>query len=139
MKTAKIILELELDGENNYSAQDLIQSVNFEYLNQALNLQGLENIEVSACETKVEFSVYHSVINHAIVILKSELHEVSDLEEVSYFEGAFNVISGYAEAGTMDKQQFATYLSDFIREDGIQRATLEKVNLQVLEDLEKML
>lgn len=139
MKTGKIILELEFDGENNYSEQDLIQSIDLEYLNQAFNLHGLENIEASASKSKPDFAVYRSVISHAIEILKSELHEISDLEVVSYFEGAFDVISNYAEIGKLDEQLFATYLSDFIREAGIQRVTLEKVNLQVLADLEKML
>lgn len=50
MKTVKIILKLEFDGENNYSEQDLIKNVNLDYLNQAFNLEGLENIEVLGSE-----------------------------------------------------------------------------------------
>lgn len=112
MKTGKIILELGLDEEN---------------------------IEVLASKSKLDFIVYHSVINHAIEILKSELHEISDLEKVSYFEGVFNAISSYAETGNLDEQLFSTYLAEFIRESGIQRITLERVNFQVLAALEKML
>jgi|GEM_PF-6911328 hypothetical protein len=48
MKKAKIIVEIEFEEENNYSTQALVNSINLEYLNQALDIQGIENLEVSA-------------------------------------------------------------------------------------------
>lgn len=78
-------------------------------------------------------------IQNAITIVKSKLLETTDIEEVSFFEGAFSVLEELQNQNKPNEDLFKQYLSDFIREDGIEREILIKEAPQLLAELEKLL
>ncbi len=80
-----------------------------------------------------------SIINHATAILQSELSTTTELETASFFEGVFSVFASQKTKGKLDETMFKSYLSEFLKEDGIARNTLSKVNSHLLQDLEEML
>jgi len=81
----------------------------------------------------------YSLLTYAIEILQTEAAEQSDLEELSYFEGAFQVLSKLNQHDADCKALFREYLSDFIRADGIEREILTEKAPRLLDDLEQML
>lgn len=78
-------------------------------------------------------------LKYAIEILQSELAETADLEEVAFFEGAFDALAKQEASQNLNKAIFAEYLADFLREDGIERNILYRVKPWLLHDLEEML
>ena len=81
----------------------------------------------------------NSIINHAVAILQSELSTTTELETASFFKGAFSVFESQTVQGKLDEAMFKNYLSEFLKENGIARNTLSKVNNHLLQDLEEML
>lgn len=78
-------------------------------------------------------------IQNAITIVKSKLLETTDIEEVSFFEGTFSVLEELQNQNKPNGDLFKQYLSDFIREDGIEREILTDEAPQLLAELEKLL
>jgi len=83
--------------------------------------------------------MYLSLTTYAIEFLQGIVNESSDLEELSYFEGAFQVLFKLNQNDADCKALFREYLSDFIRADGIERELLTEKAPRLLADLERML
>lgn len=80
-----------------------------------------------------------TLINIAINLIERNISQSDDFQSLSFFQGVFNVLSTLNDKGKLEDDIFKEYLTDFIREDGIERVILERENIVLLDELEKML
>lgn len=88
---------------------------------------------------KYEDKMKNTLIQNAITIVQSKIIETTDIEEVSFFEGAFSILEELQNQNEPNEDLFKQYLSDFIREDGIEREILTDEAPQLLAELGKLL
>ena len=80
-----------------------------------------------------------TLINIAINLIERNISQSDDFQSLSFYQGVFNVLSTLNDKGKLEDDIFKEYLTDFIREDGIERLILERENMVLLDELEKML